>query len=449
MRILKQIFGNLQARILSVFSLLLFVSFAIIAIMFNVALHGYISTGASDAINQYRAGIDVTYTAPTGFVANILGYNTQIFGHNIGHFSIANDFVINDADISPEALYITESLRRSNFILSHQRTQQIRFQYRVLHTTIVPGTNNISTVYYIDVTAIIRFSRSIMLMLIFLVTLIWLMTMFVANVIVGTLARPLKDLSNFAQQIGRGDFTPNEMKFTNEEFEELNQSLNYAARQLTVKENDQKTFFQNVSHELRTPLMSIKSYTEGIKYGIMEPAGASERILEATQRLTDMVGDILYISRLDNLAAPVMTMTNISLIADECIKHQQRVAENNGVRIVYHSDEHDIIIPCVAANIERAINNLISNAIRYAKSIITVECFTAGTRAIIRVSDDGPGFEPDALPYVFERFYSGKTGLSGIGLSMVKSIVDQHKGIATAENGAAYGAILTISVPKS
>jgi signal transduction histidine kinase len=61
--------------------------------------------------------------------------------------------------------------------------------------------------------------------------------------------------------------------------------------------------------------------------------------------------------------------------------------------------------------------------------------------------DDGPGFEPELLPHVFERFYKGKTGLTGIGLAIVKSIVEQHNGTAMAENRE-KGAVLTISIPR-
>jgi signal transduction histidine kinase len=271
--------------------------------------------------------------------------------------------------------------------------------------------------------------------------------MIIANVFADSIMRPLRVLRNFVRQIGRGDFSENTHLFISEEFNELNQSLNHTARQLARYDNEQKTFFQNVSHELRTPLMSIKSYAEGIKHGIMNPEEASETILKATKRLTTMVDDILYVSRIDSVTAPIMDNVNLRAIVEERIAGQKPVAEERGLEIEIISGGEPIFVICAGTYIERVIDNLISNAIRYAKSVITVECYALGGNVTVRVSDDGPGFEPNVLPHVFERFYRGKNGLSGIGLSTVKAITDQHKGFATAENSE-KGAVLTISIPR-
>jgi len=302
-------------------------------------------------------------------------------------------------------------------------------------------------IYYVDVTDMQRFSASVNLNLLVLVAAIWVSAVIMSTILAGALAKPIRNLSKFARQIGGGDFTQNPVSFANEEFEELNQSLNHTAKQLAKYDNDQKAFFQNVSHELRTPLMSIKSYAEGIKYGVMDPTKASETILECSDRLTEMVGDILYVSRIDNITPPMMEEVNFVALIEERVARQKSLAERKGLTMEFTSDNEPIIIACVASYIERAVDNLISNAIRYADSTITLECYSAGARATIRVLDDGPGFEEDKLPHVFERFFKGKNGLTGIGLSIVKSVVEQHKGSATAENGV-KGAILTISLPR-
>jgi signal transduction histidine kinase len=101
----------------------------------------------------------------------------------------------------------------------------------------------------------------------------------------------------------------------------------------------------------------------------------------------------------------------------------------------------------VAELISSAIDNLISNAIRYAVSEISVSCNLKGNHIQIIIADDGNGIEVEILPHVFERFYRGKGGNTGIGLAIVKSIADQHKGHVTAENGAKVGAIFTLTLP--
>jgi signal transduction histidine kinase len=188
--------------------------------------------------------------------------------------------------------------------------------------------------------------------------------------------------------------------------------------------------------------MSIKSYAEGIKYGIMDAKEASGTILDATNRLTDMVGDILYVSRIDNITTPHMDRVDLNAIIAERI-HLHETPANKGM--LRFDSVQPVWIPCVKSYVERALDNLISNALRYAGSRVDIECRTEGGYAEVCINDDGPGFEP---AHVFERFYKGRNGLSGIGLSIVKSIIiDQHKGVATAENGK-EGAILTISIPR-
>jgi signal transduction histidine kinase len=304
------------------------------------------------------------------------------------------------------------------------------------------------TVFYVNVTEMRTLISVVNRLLIISVAAIWLVSMLIAGVLVDSMMKPFRTLRNFVRQIGKGDFTPNKNSYANEEFDELNQSLNSTARQLAAYDNEQKTFFQNVSHELRTPLMSIQSYAEGINQGIMDAESASATILEATERLKSMVEDILYVSRLDSVAAPAMEQVNFNAIVESRIRLQKLFAESHGLKIKYISDGEPIQIQCVVNHIERAVDNLISNAVRYAKKKITVECYAIGGSATIRVTDDGPGFEPSALPHVFERFYRGKNGLTGIGLATVKSITDQHKGSTTAENGKNKGAILTISIPR-
>jgi signal transduction histidine kinase len=258
-------------------------------------------------------------------------------------------------------------------------------------------------------------------------------------------------LNRFAQQIGRGDFTSNKVVFANDEFENLNRSLNHTAKQLAKYDNEQKTFFQNVSHELRTPLMSIKSYAEGIKYGIMDSDQASETILNAADRLKGMVDDILYVSRIDNITTPHEDRVDLGeLIAERIRIHE--TPQQKGM-ITLRRDLLPTIIPCVKPFIERLMDNLITNALRYANSKILIECHADGGNATICITDDGQGFEPDALPHVFERFYRGKNGLTGIGLAIVKSITDQHGGTATAQNimneNKISGAQLTITLPRT
>ena len=444
---------NLRTSIFVAFSTLLFLSFVLVGVVFNLAVNQYIRGRAYAELDEAKQEfqqllIDHDITEET-----LIGTSTSRYRSYGERFFRLNNFGIDEAYLpvnsgwSQTAYAIADELYQERVIISQFQNRRMRINEHTffIATTSYRNDGN-HVVFYLDVTDLQRFTSSLNVILLSLVGLIWLLAMLIATFLAGSLARPLHILSDFAQRIGRGDFRPNSISFANEEFEELNQNLNHTAKQLAKYDNDQKAFFQNASHELRTPLMSIKSYAEGIKYGIMEPEKASQTILEATDKLTGMVRDILYISKLDNLTVPAREQTDLHGLLEERIKLLRTQAESRGVEIRFKGSE-PVVIACIREYLERAIDNLIANAIRYAETAVEVEYEINSTRiCVLRVIDDGPGFEPDVIPYVFERFYTGKNGLNGIGLSIVRSVADQHQGTVTAANGE-KGAILTMSIP--
>jgi len=404
-----------------------------------------------DAINTHAVSPSFDFEV---FLSHVVasGNEVNMFHSNLRHFYVSSEYELEGTSHVAYSVVrdITGVLSAESADLTNMSPRRIRVGstiYYVAAAITMVRPPHTYTIYYIDTTDLQRLTANINIRIVGLVAMIWFATMLMSTYLAGSLARPLRSLSKFAGKIGQGDFTPNPVSFANEEFEELNQSLNHAAMQLAKYDNDQKAFFQNVSHELRTPLMSIKSYAEGIKYGVMDHEKAAATILECTDRLTEMVGDILYVSRIDNITPPMMEDVNFTALVEERVTRQKALAEGKGLKLDFTPGD-PILISCVSSYIERAVDNLISNAIRYAESTITLEVYAAEAKAIIRISDDGPGFEPEKLPHVFERFYKGKNGLTGIGLSIVKSVVEQHKGAATAENGE-KGAVLTISLPRN
>jgi len=270
-------------------------------------------------------------------------------------------------------------------------------------------------------------------------------TYFLAN----SITRPIEKLDQFALTIGKGEFKPNDFEFSEQELEDLNKALNKSVTQLGIYDDEQRTFFQNVSHELRTPLMTIKCYAEGISFGIMDVEAASETILRETDKLTELVKDLLYIAQIDNITK-VYERKEINLIKmiHTCVNRQQAMAEQKNIQFIFNFAEDELPYTGVEELLSRAIDNLISNAIRYANSEIAIACFKKGNQIEISVTDDGDGIVPEALTHVFERFYKGKNGNTGIGLSIVKSIVQQHDGYVKAENLADVGARFTITLKE-
>lgn len=412
-----------------------------VGLIFHFSIRLYITHNAASELNEARE----LYNHTGLFTAVV---RSGLFGRYINHFYFSDEFEMHYGHTGFVTDVLTETLREERIPPAEIINRRINTGNGTFFLTSQPAPalgEGWFAIFYVDTTYISRFYSQVIMLLFFAMVIVWAVAMIATTLLSGSLAHPLNVLNNFARQIGRGDFTQNTEFFANEEFETLNQNLNHTAKQLAKYDNDQKTFFQNVSHELRTPLMSIKSYAEGIKYGIMDAGNASETILEATNRLTGMVDDILYVSRIDNLTNPQKDEIDLrSLIAERVRLHEDPMKK---VKIECRQDNEPVIVSCIQSYIERALDNLVSNALRYAETTITIECYNIGPKAVVRVLDDGPGFETDALDHVFERFYRGRNGLTGIGLAIVKSIIDQHDGTTLAENKE-KGAVLTITLQR-
>jgi len=281
-----------------------------------------------------------------------------------------------------------------------------------------------------------------------IVFVLFLITNVVTFFLSNSITRPIEKLGEFASKIGRGDFSLNDFVFMDEEFESLNIALNNSAKQLGIYDSEQKKFFQNVSHELRTPLMSIQCQAEGISFGLMDSKKASETILFETHRLSDMVTDLLYISKIDNITTVYKTAkVDLLEIIRLCAQRQQVVADKKDIRFSFCFAEPAIEYECAGELISRAVDNLISNAIRYASAEIILSCSKTQQQITICVSDNGCGIEPESLPHIFERFYKSNSGNHGIGLAIVKSIAEQHYGNITAKNKPDGGAEFIITLP--
>ena len=299
---------------------------------------------------------------------------------------------------------------------------------------------------YVDITAIKAFARQVNLVLIIVIAAAILLSVLLSRRFAKTFAAPVQRLSAFASQIGSGNLEPQEFNFRDMEFDELGNSMNRMAKELSETKQKQETFFQNVSHELRTPLTSIRGNAEGIVYGIIEPQAAGRVILSQSDKLGGMVEDILYLSRMgkgkpEGAAEPIDLREVLSL----CVSEQSAEAKKRGLSFVFDFDERPVLLAIREQDAQRLFGNLISNAVRYANSEIRLSCSTEDQTAIIRIADDGPGIQPEDLPHVFERFYKGKDGKHGIGLAIAHSVAEAYHGRIGAKNE--NGAIFEVAFP--
>jgi signal transduction histidine kinase len=219
-------------------------------------------------------------------------------------------------------------------------------------------------------------------------------------------------------------------------------------RDIEKEAERQQTFFQNASHELKTPLMAIQGYAEGIQAGVMDTASAAEVILAESDRMTELVDELLDISKIDMGRQPLtLSEMDVRELLYDSIRAVEPAAAG-GIAIVPDFPEEPVMVSCDDTRLRRAVTNILSNGVRYARSELRLTCRTEKRHATIRIQDNGDGIAEADLPHIFDRFYMGKSGKSGIGLALTKEIIHLHKGTIRAYNGDG-GAVFEITIPVS
>lgn len=207
-----------------------------------------------------------------------------------------------------------------------------------------------------------------------------------------------------------------------------------------------QSFFQNASHELKTPLMAIQGYAEGIQTGVLPAKESADVILEESDRMTTLIEELLALSKIDStLAKPDFQRTDISEIVDSVVCSLSPVFENNQKELQANICG-PLIVSCDHKQMRKAISNLVSNAFKFCKRTVLVECVSDKDNVILTVKDDGDGISKEDIAHIFERFYTGKNGNTGIGLALTKEIVRLHGGEIKVYNQ--NGAVFEVTLPQ-
>ena len=220
-------------------------------------------------------------------------------------------------------------------------------------------------------------------------------------------------------------------------------------KRIEESQEAQRRFFQNSSHELKTPLMAIQGYAEGIQTGIIDPVESSSVILEEGDRMTKLVDEILSISKIDAHKISLnLSVTDIREILYDCLRFVDGIQKEKGVKISIDFSDSPIFVKCDEDQLERAFMNVLVNALRHCNGEISVCCFASGKHCNVKIHDNGEGLSQKDIPHLFDRFYTGKNGNTGIGLALTAEILKLHKGSISAYNDE-KGAVFQIKLPVS
>jgi signal transduction histidine kinase len=266
-----------------------------------------------------------------------------------------------------------------------------------------------------------------------------------------SIARPIQSLAGGMRRFSPRKELPEIAVHSRDEIGELAESFIAMADKLRANDKMQTDFLQNASHELKTPLMAIQGNAEAIKDGIVREREAEESldvIIAQCQRLKTVVDELIYLTRVDHQPdAFRLERAAIGEIIGEAAASVRGLADQQGITIMVKGDVDSVGV-FDREKLKRALINVIGNGIRYAQTRIIVQAIGKAGQLEIVCEDDGKGLAPGEEERIFDRFYKGEHGGTGIGLAITKAIVEAHGGSIAADAAKpAGGAVIRILLP--
>lgn len=276
--------------------------------------------------------------------------------------------------------------------------------------------------------------------------------------IAGTISRPLQRLRNSAIQMASGALDTRIKVTLQDEVGQLATAFNYMAEQLESLLKAQRGFVSNAAHELRTPLMTLKLRAEALAEEALTPAERELYLREMRQELDHMaqlVSSLLTLARIDEGHAQNSAVVSDTVAAlHDMLRHWRMEAEKRGLTFAAAVDDTLPELPMSQNDLRLVLDNLLANAVKYTtEGGIRVEATYSQGNLTLVVQDTGLGFTSEQSKHLFERFYRseqarGKAGGSGLGLSVVKAVLQRHGGTIRAESsGLNQGAVFTVCLP--
>ena len=291
-----------------------------------------------------------------------------------------------------------------------------------------------------------------------------ILTVFMSAFFSTKISEPIIRINNSAKSLPQGKFDAKIEKNDFDEIKQLSATLSSASKEIAKSDDLRRELMANISHDLRTPLTMIKAYAEMIRDLSGDNPEKRERhlkvIIDETDRLSSLVNDILDLSKLQAGVTELhRELFNFSERLSSVTSRFDIIKLNEGISIDLEAQD-DILLFADKTKIEQVVYNLINNAVIYAgeDNKVIVRLYKTNDRKIrFEVEDHGEGISPENLPYIWDRYYKvserksthkrAKMG-SGIGLSIVKSVLEQHGFAFGAESNLGKGSKFWFEAPE-
>jgi len=296
-------------------------------------------------------------------------------------------------------------------------------------------------------------------------------TAFFSFSVAATVAGRIENIATAIRLLAHGAFATRLAPNGNDEVARLSEDVDLLAARLQAADDqraaldrERRELTAAISHDLRTPLASLRAMTEALNDGIVDEPAEIRRyyatMRREIERLSGMIDDLFELSQLDAGALKLERLPiSVQDIAAEVVDAMQAAARLAGVELILNVDSSPPEIEVDGGRIERAIGNLVRNALEHTPGGGRVLVSVAATNGNVdlRVADSGSGIAPSDLPHVWERFYRADTSRgrngngdgAGLGLAITRGIVEAHGGSVEAISGGGDGATFVLRLPLS
>ncbi len=282
--------------------------------------------------------------------------------------------------------------------------------------------------------------------------------------------RPIKNLEMATLNIQQGnlDFTisaegNDEISELCANFEEMRKRLKESSEQQMASERGNRELISNIAHDLRTPITAVKGYSEGLLDGVADTPQKQEKYLRIinskANEIDALLNELTLYAKIDTNRIPYnFNKINVSEYFNDCVEEIGLDLEEKHIGLAYFNYvDNDVMIIADPEQLKRSVNNIIGNSVKYLDKrhgLINIRIKDVGDFIQVEIEDNGRGIAAKDLPYVFERFYradasrNSATGGSGIGLSIVKKIIEDHGGKIWATSKESVGTVMYFVIRK-
>jgi signal transduction histidine kinase len=268
---------------------------------------------------------------------------------------------------------------------------------------------------------------------------------------------PLREMVSAARAMAKGDYGRRVTATSRDEVGELARAFNAMATELEQVDRMRRDLVANVSHELRTPISALRALLENLIDGV-EPVERStlETTLRLVERLGALVEQLLELSKLESGAVPLERhRIDLRPVAEQVVEESRATADSRGVGLALEGDA-EVGLRADEHRLHQVVANLVSNAVRHSPpgGVVRLRVVGDDGRALLEVTDEGPGIAAEEAERVFERFYrsdhgrAATEGGSGLGLAIARWIVELHGGAIRVEAVEPHGCRMIVELPR-